>query len=214
VVSWAHVNAGFSSLTFLKAQLLAEALRASTRYDAVILAIGQGVAAQFEKFCNRKFQRVASATFTCSADRDHVFLDRYPLESIAQVELRTDTTAGWVVQSGFVLNFDERTGKAYWGYEPAPHYAQLRFTFTGGFWWDITEEGNDELPSGATALDEDLRLAWILQCRIAWQAIDKIGQDITKTGSSSNLVTGTLGGLELLPAVKEILVRFRRMQLT
>lgn len=214
MVSWAHVNAGFSNLKSLKAQLLAEALRVSTKYDAALLAIGQGVAKQFEKFCNRKFARIENTTFVCSADRDHVYLDRYPLESISQVELRLDTTSGWEVQSGLVLNLDETNGKAYWGYEPGPHYAQLRFTFTGGYWWDQTEEDNDTLPSGATELEEDLKLAWLLQCRIAWQAIDKIGQDITKTGSSSNLVTGTLAGLEMLPDVKEKLIPFRRMQLT
>jgi hypothetical protein len=208
------MNAGLSNLKFLKAQLLAEALRVTTKYDAPILAIGTGVAAQFEKSCNRKFLRTENATFTCSADRDHVFLDRYPLESVSLVELRTSATTGWETQTNFIQNLDERTGKVFWGYAAAPHYGQLRFTFTGGFWWDTTEEGDDTLPTGATALDADLQLAWILQCRLAWQAIDKIGQDIIKTGSSSNLVSGTLAGLEMLPDVKEKLRTFRRMQLT
>lgn len=208
------MNAGFSSLAKLKEQLLAEALRASTKYDAALLAIGTGVAAQFEKYCNRKFLRTEDATFTCSADRDHVFLDRYPIESVDTAELKSDQTTGWETQTDFILNRDDACGKVFWGYQPAPHYAQLRFTFTGGFWWDVTEEGNDTLPDGATTLPDDLKLAWILQCRIVWQAIDKLGKDIISTGSSSQFVTGTMASLALNDQVKEILNGYRRFQLT
>lgn len=208
------MNAGLSNLNFLKTQLLAEAVRVSTKYDAALQLIGSGVAGQMERFCNRKFFRTENAQFTCSADRDHVFVDRYPIEAISKVELRTDRLAGWEEQSNFVVNLDELTGKIYWGYDAAPHYGQLRFTFTGGFWFDITEENNGALPSGANALPDDLRFAWILQCRAVWQAIDKQGKDVAVTGSSSNFVTGTISGLELLPQVKEILLAHRRLQLT
>lgn len=208
------MNLGLGNLITLKQQLLAEALRVSTKYDAQLQAIGKGVAAQFEKYCNRKFCRTESATFVCSADRDHVFLDRYPLESVSQVELRTDNDTGFEVQSDIVLTTDEASGKVFWGYYAGPHYGQLRFTFTGGYWFDITEENNDTMPSGATALPDDLRLAWILQCRVVWQAIDKQGKDVATTGSSSQFVSGTLASLALNDQVKEILNGYRRFQLT
>lgn len=208
------MNLGLGNLYTIKQQLLAEALRAGTKYDAALQAIGSGVAAQFEKYCNRRFYRTAGATFTCSADRDHVYLDRYPVETVTTVELKFDQTTGWETQTDFVMNRDDVTGKVFWGYSAAHHYAQLRFTFTGGYWWDITEDSSDSLPSGATALPDDLKLAWILQCRLVWQGIDKIGKDIVTTGSSSNLITGTLAGLALNDQVKEILNGYKRYQLT
>jgi hypothetical protein len=208
------MNAGLSSLNYIKTQLLAEALRAGTRYDVALQLIGTGMAGLLEKFCNRKFARTEVDTFTCSADRDHIYLPRSPVETITSTELKLDETTGWEVQTGFIFNRNDATGHVYWGSLAGPDYGHLRFTYTGGYWFDTTEEGNDTLPSGATALPEDLRLAWILQCRIAWQAIDKLGKDIVATGSSSQFVTGTLAGLALNDQVKELLAGYRRYQLT
>jgi hypothetical protein len=208
------MNAGFSSLSTLKIQLLAEALRAGTRYDAALLAIGQGVAVMFERYTNRQFLRTENATFTCSADRDHVFLPRSPVEDITEIALKTDETTGFEVQSSIVINREDANGYVYWGAFLGPHYGRIKFTYTGGYWWDITEENNDTLPTGATALPEDLKLAWILQCRVAWQAIDKLGKDIVTTGSSSQFVSGTLAGLELNAQAKTILDSYRRFQMT
>lgn len=208
------MNLGLGNLITLKQQLLAEALRSTTKYDDVLKAIGKGVAAQFERYCNRRFGRTENATFNCSADRDHVYLDCYPVESVSLVQLKTDETTGWETQTGFITNRNDAIGYIFWGYNAAPHYGQLRFTFTGGYWFDTTEENSDTLPAGATALPDDLRLAWILQCRVIWQAIDKQGKDIAVTGSSSQFVTGTLAGLELNEQVKQILNGYRRMQLT
>jgi hypothetical protein len=208
------MNAGLSSLTKLKQQLLAEALRASTKYDAALSAIGLGVAAQFEKYCNRKFARVAADTFTCSADRDHVFLPRYPVEDVTEIALKTDETTGFEVQSNVVISREDSNGMVYWGAFLGPFYGRIRITFTGGYWWDSTEEGNDTLPTGATAVPDDLYLAWVLQCRVVWQAIDKLGKDIVTTGSSSQFGTGTLAGLELNAQVKAVLDQYRRFQMT
>lgn len=208
------MNAGLSSLTKLKQQLLAEALRAGTKYDAALLAIGLGVAAQFEKYCNRKWARVESDTYTCSADRDHVFLPRYPVEDVTELALKTDETTGFEVQASTVINREDSNGYVYWGGFLGPHYGRIRLTYTGGYWWDITEEGNDTLPTGATAVPNDLYLAWILQCRVVWQSIDKLGKDIVNTGSSSQFVSGTLAGLEINAQVKAVLDQYRRFQMT
>lgn len=208
------MNAGLSNLVTLKQQLLAEALRATTKYDAQLEAIGKGVAGLLEKYCSRKFARVEDDTFICSADREAVYLPRYPIEDITAVALKADQETGWETQTSFVINRNDASGHVYWGSYAGPDYAQLRFTYTGGYWFDETEENNDTIPDGATALPDDLRLAWLLQCRLVWQSIDKLGQDIVKTGSSSQFVTGTLAGLALNDQVKELLGGYRRFQLT
>lgn len=209
------MNLGLGNLTELKTQLLAEALRAGTRYDAAITAIGKGVAAQIENYCNRKFGRVENDTYIVSADRTHIYLPRYPFESISQVEFKSDEVAGWVVQTGnTIVTQNVESGLVFLGAALGPYWSHLRFTYTGGYWFDETEENNDTLPSGATQVPADLKLAWILHCKTVWQAIDKLGVDITKTGSSNNAVSGSLAALELSPAVTGMLGKFIRYAIT
>lgn len=202
------------SLNYLKGQLLAEALRVDTAYDDALQTIGAGVAGQFEKFCNRKFARVENDTATCSADRDHFYLPRYPFEEITEVAKQSDAATGFVILESAIQNTDAQTGLVFFNSRQGLWWETLRFTYTGGYWFDTSEDESGAMPDGATALPGDLQLAWVLQCRVCWQAIDKIGQDITKTGSSSQFVTGTLAGLSLNDQVKDILNAYRRFQIT
>jgi len=209
------MNAGLGNLTELKAQLLAEALRVDTGYDAVLLAIGRGVAGQFDTFCNRKLARAEGDTYTVTADREQYYLPRYPVESVSQVELKTDEATGWVVQADdIILTKNPASGMVYLGSAYGPYYAHIRFTYTGGYWFDETEENNDTLPTGATALPADVKLAWILQCRAVWQSIDKLGTDILKTGSSAAQAAASVSGLDLVSAVEKALQKHIRYAMT
>ncbi len=210
------MNAGLSNLDTLKRRLLAAALVPATDFDAAILALGLGVAGHFEKYCNRKFQREEDATFVCSADRDHVYVDRYPIEAFTQVELRTDLNVGWELQTGLILNMQETTGRFYWGAEISYHWAELKFTFTGGYWWRTTEPNDagysaDTLPDGAQPIPADLVEAWLLQCEIVWKMRDKLGREITE-GDTTKFVTNSLSVLDLAPLVKQMLNAHRRFQ--
>jgi hypothetical protein len=207
------MNVGLGSLTLLKAHLLADALRQGTRYDTQLTLIGQGVAAAMDGYCDRKLARMEDDTFVCTADRILVFAERYPIETVTSVHLKTDTVSGWVAQTSLVMNLNEDSGLIYWGSAIGPDYTQLRFTYTGGFWFDTSEDGSESLPTGATALPADLQYAWILQCRQTWMAIDKIGKDVIQTGSSSQFVTGALSTLEMIPEVKSILDGYMRYQI-
>lgn len=207
------MNAGFSSLTALKAQLLAEALRAGTKYDTVLMTLGLGVAAQCEKFCNRKFSRIPGALFYCTADRDHCFVDRYPIESVSAVAMQSDPTSGYEELSGAVLNWEAASGLISFGSRLGNWNQTVRVTFTGGYWWDITEDASDSLPTNATAVPDDLKLAWLTQCRLVWQAMDKLGVDVVRTGSASG-VNNTIGTVALSDGVKETLLAYRRYQIS
>lgn len=206
---------GLGNLAGLKEQVLGAALRTSTEFDRVIMAVGQGVARQLEKHCNRKFARVEGDTFVCYADRTLIILPRYPIESVTLIEQKSSELDGYVslgAVNSVLQSIAHDKGILQFGAQLGSFLEQVRITYTGGYFYETAEpdEGTTSPPAGSTALPEDVRLAWFLQCRAMWQTLDKLGTDIATTGGTSQFVTGTLPSLELLPAVKELLASHRR----
>jgi hypothetical protein len=139
------VNLTLGTLEELKAHLLAEALRSGTDYDGAITAIGKGVAARFEQFCDRKFARVEDDTYECGADRSHVSLPRYPVEEISAIHLRETMADGWVDQgtvNDLLLNLSEAAGLAEFGSSLGSRTARIKLTYTGGYWIDESADGS------------------------------------------------------------------------
>ncbi|MCX6896325.1 MAG: hypothetical protein NTZ16_12670 [Verrucomicrobia bacterium] len=208
------MNSGFSNLTELKAHLLPSAMRSGIAFDTAIAAIGLGVVTAFEQYCNRKFQRTVAATMVCTADRDHCYLDRYPVEALTKTELKADINVGWEQQDGLVLNMNEASGLVYWGAGISFAWAQLRFTFTGGFFWNTLEPADQgypaALPNGAAALPADLKLAWLMQCEAIWANRDKLGASVADEPEKHSKISK----VEFTPLVIETLNNYRRMQLT
>jgi len=205
------MNAGFASLSVLKSHLLAVSMRANLDYDAVITAMGLGMAAAIETFCNRKLARVENDVALFPADRVSFVLPRFPVEAVSAAELKQTDAAGFEPLSLANLSTSLESGVLYTnnGADVGPYSAQVRITYTGGFWWDDTEDSIGEMPDGATALLEDIRQAWLLQCQAVWGQRDKIGQNIAdKPGAESPLQK-----IELLAGVKEMLRPHIRMSL-
>lgn len=211
------MNSGFSPLSTLKAHLLAEAQRQFTDYDAALTAIGTGVAAAFEKFCNRKFQRTEDDTVTFTAAREVFILPRYPVEEVSAIALQVQYSDGFVAQSiSQILNVHLASGVVRFGGTLGSDLDLVQLTYTGGYWWSTTEEadGTEALPDGATALPADLFEAWLLQCKKVWQVNDPLQTGIATGGANVQLVGLSLAGLELLPLVKQMITPHIRYQLT
>lgn len=132
------MNVGLGHLTELKAHLLNAALRASTEYDAAIAALGRGVAARFERHCNRNFLRVVGETWEGDAECRHVSLPRFPVEEVTAVELRETIKLGWVDQGAIdevVEQLSAEAGIVNFGTYLGEWPTRLRLTYTGGFWF-------------------------------------------------------------------------------
>jgi hypothetical protein len=211
------MNAGFSNLATLKANVLAVELRPRTTWDTQLAAIGLGVASAIENHCSRKFARVAGDTETFAADYSHFQLSRKPVEAISKIELKLSEADGWTTQviNDFVRTIDYERGFIYLPDVDAGEADQLiRFTYTAGYFWETKETSDAGYPTaqpvGSAPVPEDLKLAWLLQVRTTWQSVDKLGTDITKTGAAGEFVTGSLPGLDLIPGVKQMLRQFIR----
>lgn len=209
------MNAGFSNLDFLKKQLLPKSV-SDKRFDAVILALGTGVATQFSNYCQRPFCRLVNATEVFPADRAEFILSRAPLETVTQSELKVAESDGWVVQTdpNFIRALNLINGIIDCGPGDAgPYYGQVRFTFTGGYFWEQLEPDDagypSQLPAGANAVPSDLVNAWLLQCRHLWSLMDKVGTDLLKDGAEKSLRFPD----DFAPTVENILGDYIRFKL-
>jgi hypothetical protein len=208
------MNSGFSNLATLKAHLLGDALRASTEFNEVILALGLGVAGIIERHCNRKFARAVGSTDILPADRIQFLLPRFPIESVTAIDVKRSESEGWVAQTvnEFAKTIDLRSGIVHRedGPDAGDYSTQVRFTYTGGFFWEQLEPADmgypTAQPAASTALPHDVRLAWLLQCQDAWQRRDKLGADIAQSSDFQS----ALAEIELLPFVKMNLRNFIR----
>ena len=91
-------------------------------------------------------------------------------------------------------------------------YQRLRFTYTGGFWFDTTEDFSGTQPVGSTLRPDELFLAWLTQCEATWQLHDKLGRSIAEGPESRRNMN--LSGLTLVPEVEATLKNFIRYQMT
>jgi len=90
------------------------------------------------------------------------------------------------------------------------YFSRIRITYTGGFWFDTTEDNSGVLPNAATPLPASVKLAWYLQCQNLWKRFDKLGAQIAQNPEQQS----ALAAAELIPQVKELLRPFKRMQMT
>lgn len=207
------MNAGLGTLTDLKRELLAAALLPGKTYDAKLLSIGLGVARSFDQSCNRRLTWAEGDTVEFPADHDCYVAMRYPLTAVSKLELRDFATNDWRDISELIFNWDPAGGLVRFGGMLGSDYFRARLTFSGGYWFDDSDDGSGTAPAGAALLPDDLRLAWLLACRAVWEPLDKTGAKITAVGSGAAFVTGTLSELKYPPAVMATLGNYRRYQM-
>lgn len=207
------MNLGLGNLIELKRQLLPATLLTGTTYNAAITAIGSGVARQMDKHCNRIFERSAAAIDTFTADRDTFTVRRFPLELVSKIEQK-DVAGTWTQLSlSSVIaypNDPEENGMIQFTGPLGNYTSIVRVTYTGGYWFDTDESEAGTMPTGATKLPDDVKLAWFLQCREIWSKMDKVGVTLSSEPDKAQVLTK----LDLIPEVKDILSGYIRYQMT
>lgn len=207
------MDAGFGGVTVLKQRLLAESLRSRTDWDETLAAIGRAVVTLFERHCNRLFGFSDQARDTFPAHLVCWTLRRYPVYRLEKLELQgvggdwreTDIThIRWIDPQAGLIDFATALGSA---------YELGRVTYSGGYWWDTSEDGSGIPPPGIEQLPPDLREAWLIQSEAVWSARDRLGLRITQSGSPAT-EQQALVQLQLVPMVRDILQPYIRWQIT
>lgn len=202
------MNAGLSSLTSLKAHALPLALRARTDFDNALVTLGAGVAAMLESYCGRSFARAVNDVARFSANNLTFSLPRYPVEVISSIVLNARNGGGDTTITGDIERTDLAAGLVHFMQPPGTQHDQVTITFTGGYWWDATEDASGTQPGGSAALPADLMMAFHLQVKAVCEAQNLFGT--AAAGSAKDKPAASMS-LDLIPAVKEILNGFRRM---
>ena len=146
-----------------------------THDDLLTRAIAE-VSARFDRVCNRRLARTASATDEFPATDTEVVVRCYPIESVARFELKRTEAEGWVEQTG--VSYLLRQGcvisllvpLSYIPVVAAIEPQVARVTYTGGYVMPGTVPG-----LGQTALPADLESAAIEQVAAWFQQRDKLG---------------------------------------
>ncbi len=199
------MNAGLGTLSALKRRLLPPQSLSQTEWDAEILSIGTGVARWFEAQCDRKFSRVVDDLYLCRGDRMHVTLPRYPVEAVTLVEQLYPIGTQWTPCPAPSLLYPQ-SGLLEFLVPAAPLGSQLRVTFTGGYWFDTSDDHSGLLPTGATPLPEDLSRAWLDQSAFLFENRSRLGmKKYIERGSAFYLENDAL-----VPGVVSILNGYRR----
>ena len=226
------MNVGFSNLDTLKKFLLPGTMQSDKTFDSTIAIIGKGVAGMFDTFCNRKFQFMDLDTIIFQGDRSHYYLPRFPLLSVATVEMRYFLADAWNNISGQPIAWNPETGLLHFGYTLGRNPLQVKVTYSGGYWFDPLEPDDSAFPSsqpdiianpvGVTLnggsleaikfnMPESIQTAWLLQCAEVWKRKDKLGVNLVDAPAEAHSREKLI---DILPMVESILKPFVRYQLS
>jgi hypothetical protein len=185
------MNAGLSTLLWLKKRLLMASDVETSTFDDAILALGLGVAGHLEDMTGRKFGRVVGEKHEFDASRTFTLVARYPIEAVTQIELRLTAVAGWESWTGD-YNIAADSGMVVFPAAMSGYCSRGRLTYTGGWWWNTNETAEDALPSGATAVPPGLQLAWAQACKFLWDRGSI--EDRAKAGFGAEMIEGFVTG--------------------
>ena len=209
------MNCGLTNLDRLKKHLLANSLAGETKWDQVITDLGLAVAALFDATINRDLAYQVNSEITFTGDRGHYVLPRYPIVSIASIQMRYFDAEPWMDITGQPIRSNAATGIVYFGGVLGTEALQVKMVWTGGYWFETLEPDDEGYPSAAPAgvavLPNDLTGAFLFQCRAVWQLIDKTGADILTSGKESQT---SLQTMVLIPMVRQMLNEYTRYQLS
>jgi hypothetical protein len=166
------LDAGFTPLFHLKSRILPEAGVDDTQWDAALSALGRSVARRFEAHCNRHLERHTAASEIYSARTLAVSLKAYPVITLTSVQLRA--ADGTLATVAATYQLDKGCGLLDFSTPPGSAAERLLLTYDGGYWLDPMD-GTTTLPTGATALPEDILELWLAEVQTQAEARELFG---------------------------------------
>jgi hypothetical protein len=170
--------------------------------DALITGLIRHASGRFALECNRTFDRGVDVTFEFRADQIDILPERYPVESVASFDLKSNETDGWIAQPNIVYLFSPERCVVELATTLGNSRQKGRITYTGGY---VLPGATPD--AGQTALPDELEQACIDQVVYWHQNRNRLGILSTagEGGSIQNMKT-----LDLLPHVAAVLRKYER----
>lgn len=199
--------AGFTTLDYLKSQILPKALAEdtdNTDYDDRIAVIGRGVAARFNSFCARKFERLVNAEDEFDALSFAWVLQRYPVETISAIVVQSRDGSTSTLSAG-EWKLSKSSGLVELDAGPGSRLDSVVVSYTGGYWLD----DGGTMPDAATPLPDDVLSAFVEQVQAVCEH-----RELFRTAAlrKEDRTPGEakITDLELIKDVTEVLESYRR----
>lgn len=156
-----------STLQYLKSRILPAASVEDTTWDDALLGLGAAVMRRMESHCARFFSRAVGAVDEFSAANKAFCLLHFPVETVTKIELKANsTTLATCDANGY--SWDPKSGLVEFLWVPGVSGQRLAITYTGGYWIDPLD--GTAMPTGATALPDDLLETWVAEVQLQAEA--------------------------------------------
>lgn len=191
-------------LSRLKARILPPETATAARFDARLEALARDLSTAFDAYTGRSLVRGVDVSQRFPGGSGYYALDRYPVEAITSATLvqgdHEIDIAPWIAR------LSKRAGLVTFSRAPGGRLDDVEIVYTGGYYVDLSAEGNGETPADATAMPDDLLGAWVAQCDYEARA-----RKIFGTTSDQDLAGALTASLELVPRVERTLRAYMRL---
>jgi hypothetical protein len=165
-----------------------------TSNDPLLTSLLAHVSARFAAECNRVFDYGAGLTYEFRADQLNIVVDHPPIQSVAQFDLKSTETEGWLLQSSISYLLSP-TRTVIELAQPLGGSRQLgRVTYTGGYVLPGATPSGDQI-----ALPDEVELACVEQAAYWYQRRGQLG--LVSVNSGPGLVQ-QYQKADLLPQVQ------------
>ena len=194
------LNAGYSTLEYLKRQIFPDVMEDDVEWDEDLKRIGLAVAVQFDRYCNRGFARKVDAVYDDKANHTSVVLYRFPVEVVTSVEVSYPSGSSDLTEC--IVSTGKKSGVVEFNQLLGGYRDRLTVIYTGGYWLD----DGSEMPADATPLPADILNAYVLQVQAVVKATDTLRNVAVKDDGDSMQIAA----LQLVPIVEQVLNPYRR----
>jgi hypothetical protein len=189
-----------TQLATIKARLGVEPF--DTTDDNLLSNLLRHVSARFAAECNRVFDYGADLKYEFRADESSILVDRPPIESVSQFELKSSESEGWILQPDIDYLLSPRRALIEL-LVPLGCPSQLgRVTYTGGYILPGASPTGKQSP-----LPDDVEQACVEQVAYWYQRRSQLG---LVSVSSDVGVIQRFQSSDLLPQVRAVLRHFER----
>lgn len=193
----------------LKRRLVPPELVAATRIDDRLGPMAAGIACRFDVVCGRRLVR-QSRQEAHEAGGALIVLDAYPVSRVSSIALvRGDGSTEDIVGAAKLIA--KSSGYIRFGRSMGDITDEIVVSYDGGYWVDLSAEGDGRPPDGAMPMPADLLDAWVAQCDYESRVRRLYGVSASGGTSGKEVADPLASDIDLLPAVQRVLRQYTRI---